>query len=73
MIKLSNNLPNLKKSKLSKKEQEKEDEIRRNLQKANQYWNDCKIKIHWNKLWWVNPRNCNEQKIQFCVFSNCFV
>ena len=73
MNKLSENLPNLNINKLSKKSQEKEDEIRRNLQKANQYWNDCKIQIHWNKLGWVNPRNCNEQKNQFCVSSNCFV
>ena len=43
MNKLNENLPNLNKNKLSKKSQEKEDEIRRNLQKANQYWNDWKI------------------------------
>ena len=43
MNKLSENLPNLNINKLSKKSQEKEDEIIRNLQKANQYLNDCKI------------------------------
>ena len=35
MFKLNEKLPNLKKSKLSKKEQEKEYEIRRNMQKSN--------------------------------------
>ena len=59
MNKLFESIPDSKKSKLSKKAQEKEDKTRRNLQKANQYWNDWKIQIHWNKLGWVKPRNCN--------------
>ena len=47
MKKLSENHPNLNISKLSKKAQEKEDEIGKNMQKANQYWNDCKIQCIW--------------------------
>ena len=72
MRKLSEKLPPLKKSKLSKKSQEKEDEIKRNLQASNQYWNDWKFHIHWNKLEWVNPRYNNELKNHFFVSSNFF-
>ena len=50
MNKLNKNLRPLRKLKLSKKVQEKEDEIKRNLQKANQNWNSWKFQIHWNKL-----------------------
>ena len=34
---------------------------------ANQNWNDCKFQIHWNKLEWLNPRNCHENL--FCESS----
>ena len=40
MKKMNENLPPLNKRKLSKKEQEKEVDIKRNLQMANQSWND---------------------------------
>ena len=40
-------LPPLEKQKLSKKAQKKEDEIKRNLQKVNQIWNDWRFQIHW--------------------------
>ena len=50
MNKLGQKLPPLKKSRLSKKSQKEEDEIKRKLNKANQYWNDWKLQIHWNKL-----------------------
>ena len=48
--KLSEKLPPLKKQKLIKKAQEKEDEIKINLKMANQNCNDCKFQIHCNKL-----------------------
>ena len=48
--KLGQNLPPLKKSRLSKKSQKEEDEINRRLTEASQYWNDSKFQIHWNKL-----------------------
>ena len=50
MNKLGQNLPPLKKSKLSKKYQNEEDEINRKLTEANQYWNDWTLEKHWNKL-----------------------
>ena len=63
MKKISEKLPTLKKRKLSKKSQEKEDEIKINMPTANQNWNE------WNKIEWVNPRKCDEQKNLFCVSS----
>ena len=61
-----------KEIKLSKRAQEKEDEIKRKLHKDNQDWYYWKIQIHWNKIEWVNPRNRNEQKSPFCVSSKLF-
>ena len=69
MEKFNEKLPLLKKMKQSNKAQEKEDEIRIKPQTANTNWNDWKFKINWNKLEWVNPRNCNEQKNPYCVSS----
>ena len=57
MNKLYERLPPLKIRKPSKKAQEKEDEIKRNLQMDNKNWNGWKFQIHWNKLDWSNPRN----------------
>ena len=69
MNKLNVKLPPRKKRKLSKKSQEKEDEIKRNLKMENQNWNHWKFQIHWNKLEWVNPRILIEQKNPFCISS----
>ena len=41
--KLGQKLPPLKKSKLSKRSQKEEDEIKRRLTEANQKWNDWKF------------------------------
>ena len=69
MNKLGQKLPPLKKRRLSKKYQKEEDEIKRKLHKANQYWNDWKLQIHSNKLEWVNPRSHDERKKSIlCVF-----
>ena len=50
-------LPTLPKQKLSKKERERYDRIKRNLHTANWNWNDWKFQIHWEMLEWVNPRS----------------
>ena len=65
MNKLGQKLPPLNKSRLGKKSQEKEGEIKRKLHEANQAWNDWKLQVHWNKLEWVIPRSRDEQKIHF--------
>ena len=71
--KLGQKLPPINKIKLSKKPQKEDDEINRKLHKANEYWNDWKFKIHWNKLEWVNPRSRDEIKNPFCVSSRKIV
>ena len=57
MEKLGQNLPPLKKRKLSKKTQKEKDEINIRVTEANQMWNDWKFQMHWNKIEWVNPRS----------------
>ena len=64
---INEKIPPLKKRKLSKKSQEKEDKIKRNLQMENQSWNACRFQIHWNELEWVNPRNYSRGNNLFCV------
>ena len=49
-------LPPLKRKKLSKKTQERQDVIQKKLYEANRWWNDWKLKLHWNKLEWVDPK-----------------
>ena len=56
MKKVGNNLPQLIKQKLSKKEKERYDKIKLNLHTANRNWNDWKFQIYWNMIEWVNPR-----------------
>ena len=46
----------LKRSKISKKSQEKEDEIQKKLYEANKWWNDWKFQLHWNKLEWLDTK-----------------
>ena len=69
MDKLIQKLPPLNKSRLIKKFQEEEDEIKRNPHKANKACIDWKFQIHWNKLEWVNPKSRDEGKNSFCVSS----
>ena len=72
MNRLSQKLTPLKKSKLSKKAQEKDDAIKIKIQKSYQDWNDWKFQIHWNKLEWLNPRSRNEQKKHFVCLPGFF-
>ena len=67
MEKLGQKLPPLKKSKLSKKIRKEENKIIRRLTEENQELNDWKLQIHWNKLYWVNPRSRDGRKNTFCV------
>ena len=69
MNKLGQKLPQLKKGKLNKRAQKEEEELKIRLTEDNQYWNDWKFQIHWNKLEWVNPRSRDELKNPFFVSS----
>ena len=46
MDKNKSNLPPMKRPVPIKEEKNKEDDIKQNLKKADQYWNDCKFQIH---------------------------
>ena len=61
-------LPPLSRSTLSKKSQDKEDEIKK-LYEANQWWNDWKLQLHWNKLEWVIPRSQIKRNKPYSVSS----
>ena len=50
MEKSAKGLPPLSRTKLSKKLQEKQDEIQKKLYEANKWWNDWKFQLHWHKL-----------------------
>ena len=71
MEKSAKGLPLLRISTLSKKPQDKEDEIKKNYE-ANKWWNDWKLKLHWNKLEWVNPRSQTKSDKPFSVSSRSF-
>ena len=53
----SRGLPPLKRTKLSKKAQERQDYIQNELYEYNRWWNDWKFQFHWNKLEWVDPKS----------------
>ena len=46
---------------------EEEDKLNRRITEENQERCDLKFQMQWNKLEWVNPRGCDEQKNPFCV------
>ena len=64
---ITKGLPPLRRPILSKKLQDKEDEIKKKLYEANRYWNYWKFQLHWHKLEWVNTRGKikREKPIQF--------
>ena len=50
MKKSAKGLPPSRITKLSKKVQEKQDEIQKTLYEANNWWNDWRFQLHCNKL-----------------------
>ena len=56
VVKCVRGLPPLKRTKLSKKAQEMQDEIQKKLYESNRWWNDWKFQLHWNKLEWVDSK-----------------
>ena len=61
--------PPLRRTKLSKKSQDKEDKSNKKLYEANRWWSYCKFQLHWNKLEWVNPRRQTKRNKHFSVSS----
>ena len=65
-------IPPLKRTKLSKKSQERQDEIQNKLYEVNRWWNDLKSQLHWNKLEWVGPKSNPKIFKHFSVSSKKF-
>ena len=55
LAKIARGLPPLKRTKLSKKAQERQDYIQNKLYEANRWWNNWKSQLRWIKLEWVDP------------------
>ena len=56
MWKVAKGLTPLKRSKLRKKSQEKQDEIQIYIYISNKWRNDWMFQLHWNKIEWVDPK-----------------
>ena len=65
-------LPPLKRTKLGKKAQEREDLIKNELFISNMLWNDWKFQLHWHMLEWVNPKSTPKRVKPFSVSSKNF-
>ena len=65
-------LPPLRIPKLSKKAQENQYEIQKNLYEANKWWNYWKFQLLWNKLEWVDPKYLIKRDKPYSVSSKKF-
>ena len=59
----------LKRTKLSKKAQERHDDIKNKLFQSNMWWNDWKFQLHWNKFEWVDTKSNPKRVKTFSVSS----
>ena len=67
MEKGNRGLPPLKKTKLNKKAQERQDVIEKKIYEANRWWNDWRFQLHWNNLEWVDPKSNPKRVKSFSV------
>ena len=65
-------LPTLKRKKLSKKAQERQDYIQKKLYESNRWWNDWKFQLHWKKIEWVDLKSTPKRVKPFSVSSIFF-
>ena len=65
-------LPTLRRTKLSKKSQERQDELQNKLYEANKWWNGWKFQLYWHKLEWVDPKYNPKRVKPFPVSSMFF-
>ena len=72
MEKCKKGLPPLKRTKLGKKAQKRQDLIKKELFVSNMWRNDWKFQLHWNMLEWVNPKSITKRVQTFSVSSNKF-
>ena len=69
LAKSARGLPPLKRTKLSKRAQERQDCIQKKLYEAYRWWNDWKFQLYWNKLEWVDPKSTPKIVKPFSVSS----
>ena len=67
--KFEKGLPPLKRTKLSKKAQMRDDLIKNKLFQSNRWWNDWEFQLHWNMLEWVDPKSTPQKVKPFSVSS----
>ena len=67
--KFAKGLPQLKRKKLSKKAQKRNDIIKNKPFKSIRWWNDWKFQLHWNLLEWVDPKSTPKRVRPFSVSS----
>ena len=63
--KIAKGIPPLRIPKLSKKSQEKQDEIRKNLYEPKKWWYDWRFQLHWYTLEWVDPNSLIKRDIPY--------
>ena len=62
----------MKRTKLGKKAQKRQDLNKNELFKSNMWWNDSRFQLHWNMLEWVNPKSTTKRVKPFSVSSKKF-
>ena len=72
MEKSARGQPPLKRIKLNKKSQERQDYIQKKLYESNGWWNDYIFQLYWNKLEWVDPKSTPKRVKPFSVYSKKF-
>ena len=66
-------LPPLKRTKLGKKAQKRQDRIKKEFFVSNMWWNDWKFQLHWNKLEWVDPISTPKRVKTFSVSAKIYI
>ena len=69
MEKCQKGIPTLKRTKLGKKAQKRQDLIKKELFVSNMWWNDWKFQLHWNMIEWVDPKTTPKRVKPFSVSS----
>ena len=71
MKKSAKGLPPPRRTKLSKKAQERQDE--KKLYESNKWWNYWKFQLHWHKMEWVDPKSTPKRDKPFSVSSKSLI
>ena len=62
----------MKRTKLSKKAQDRHDFIYKKLYESKRWWNYWRFQLHWNKLEWVDPISTPKRVKPYSVSSKKF-